>query len=260
MRDLPLLRIAGTGAALLLLACGPGCQTNSESSVEPAYVIGVTPLGMRLDPIIWGALTHFDIASVDGAPPHSKSRTSVPPGSHTITVDATSGWSGKANAISVTFVLKSGHTYMLRPSTFGDSTYLVVIDNDAGMVVARSEEQLPAPAPAPVAAAVAPAPPPPPPPKPDVVENNADGSLKTRGVSETDAQGRVVKYALYDGTGKLLSTDYSYYGTDGRLVRTDRRGAEGKLERVVVFFDTFAKVLDGAGNVIGTQDLPSAAR
>jgi len=257
MRDLPLLRIAGTGAALLLLACGPGCQTNSESSVEPAYVIGVTPLGMRLDPIIWGALTHFDIASVDGAPPHSKSRTSVPPGSHTITVDATSGWSGKANAISVTFVLKSGHTYMLRPSTFGDSTYLVVIDNDAGMVVARSE------APAPIAAApvAAAAPqPPPPPPKPDVVESNPDGSLKTRGVSETDTHGRVIKFTLYDGAGKVLSTNLSYYGSDGRLVREDHKDGDGRLEKVTVYFDTFAKILDRDGNVIGTEDLGAGAK
>jgi len=254
------MHIASLIAALLLVGLGTGCQSNSQESVEPAYIVGVTGLGMRLDPIIWGAITRFDIASVDGAPPRSKSRTTAPPGRHTIVIDATSGWSGKANSITVTLELKSGHTYLLRPSAFGGLAAAVVIDNDAGMVVARSEEQLPAPAPAPVAAAVAPAPPPPPPPKPDVVENNADGSLKTRGVSETDAQGRVVKYALYDGTGKLLSTDYSYYGTDGRLVRTDRRGAEGKLERVVVFFDTFAKVLDGAGNVIGTQDLPSAAR
>jgi hypothetical protein len=179
MRHLSLMKIAGSIAALLLVGLGTGCQTNSET-VEPAYIVGVTPLGMRLDPIIWGALTHFDIASVDGAPPHSKSRTSVPPGQHTIVVNATSGWSGKSNSISIPLALKSGHTYMLRPTTFGGLTYAVVIDNDAGMVVARSE------APAAVAAPV----PPPPPPKPDVVVSNPDGSLKTRGVSETSMTGR----------------------------------------------------------------------
>ena len=87
MRNLSLMKIAGSIAALLLVGLGTGCQTNSET-VEPAYIVGVTPLGMRLDPIIWGALTHFDIMSVDGAPPHSKSRTSIPPGQHTIVVNA----------------------------------------------------------------------------------------------------------------------------------------------------------------------------
>jgi hypothetical protein len=252
MRDHPLMKTAAAIVVLLGLGLGAGCQTSSGPAAEPAYVIGVTPLGMRLDPIIWGALTHFDIASVDGAPPHSKSRTSVPPGHHTVVVNATSGWSGQSNSIGVSFDLKSGHTYMLRPTTFGGLTYLIVIDNDAGMVVARSEG--PAPAAGPVAAA------PPPPPKPDVVENNPDGSLKTRGVSETDAHGRVIKYALYDPTGKLLSTDFSYYGPDGRLVRADHRNGDGGLEKVTVYFDTFAKVLDGGGNVIGTQDLPGGAK
>lgn len=245
MRDTPLLKMAQATAALLLLGLGAGCQSTSGTAEEPAFLVGVTPLGMRLDPLIWGALTHFDIASVDGAPPHSKSRTSVPPGHHTVVVEATSGWSGKSNVISVELDLKSGHTYLLRPSTFGGSTFLVVIDNDAGMVVARSESAAPAAAPAPVAA-------PPPPRKPDVVENNPDGSLKTRGVSETDSHGRVIKYTLYDGSGKLLSTDLSYYGSDGRLVRADHLGADGGLETVTVYFDTFVRVLDGKGNVIAT--------
>jgi hypothetical protein len=249
MRHLPLRNIAGPIAALLLVGLGTGCQTSPES-VEPAYIVGVTPLGMRLDPIIWGALTHFDIVSVDGAPPHSKSRTSVAPGQHTIVVDATSGWSGKSNSISIPIALKSGHTYMLRPTTFGGLTYAIVIDNDAGMVVARSE------APAAVAAPVAP----PPPPKPDVVVTNPDGSLKTRGVSEADAAGRVTKYSLYDATGKLLSTDYSYYDKDGRLVRADHHAGDGALEKVTVYFDSFAKVLDRDGNVIGSLDLPAGSR
>jgi YD repeat-containing protein len=243
------MKAAGVAAALLLLGLGAGCQT-AGTAEAPAYLVGVTPLGMRLDPIIWGALTHFDIASVDGVPPHSKSRTAVPPGHHTVVVDATSGWSGRANAITIAVDLKSDHTYLLRPSMFGGSTYLVVIDNDLGMVVARSEAP-----PQMVVAAAAPTPPPPPP-KPDVVENNPDGSLRTRGVSETDAHGRVIKYSLYDGAGKLLSTDLSYYGADGRLVRADHLGADGGLEKVTVYFDTFAKVLDRDGNVVGTQDLP----
>jgi YD repeat-containing protein len=251
------MKIAAAGAALLALGLGSGCQSNSETRAESAYVIGVTPLGMRLDPIIWGALTHFDIATVDGVPPEKKSRTAVPPGQHTIVVDATSGWSGKSSSLSVTLELKSGHTYMLRPSSFGGLTYLVVIDNDAGMVVARSEVAAVASA-APAASAATL--PPPPPPKPDVVENNADGSLKTRGVSETDAHGRVTKYSLYDGAGKLLSTDLSYYGGDGRLVRADHRGPDGGLEKVTVYFDTFAKVLDRDGNVIGTQNLGNGAK
>jgi YD repeat-containing protein len=243
------MKKAAAAAGLLLLGLGAGCQTSSDNSGPPAYLVGVTALGMRLDPIIWGALTHFDIVSVDGAPPHSKSRTSIPPGHHTVVVDATSGWSGKSNAISISCDFKPDHTYLLRPSMFGGSTYLIVIDNDAGMVVARSEAQAPA------APAAAPAAPPPPPPKPDVVISNPDGSLKTRGVSETDTHGRVVKYTLYDGAGRMLSTDLSYYGSDGRMVRADHLGADGGLEKVTVYFDTFAKVLDRDGTVVGTLDL-----
>jgi YD repeat-containing protein len=250
MRDLPLTKAAGVAAALLLLGLGAGCQTGAGTSEAPAYLVGVTALGMRLDPIIWGALTHFDIASVDGAPPHSKSRTSVPPGHHTIVVDATSGWSGRSNAITIAVDLKSDHTYLLRPSMFGGSTYLVVIDNDLGMVVARSE------APPQMLVTVAAPTPPPPPPKPDVVVSNLDGTLQSRGVSETDAQGRVTKYTLYDGTGKIISTDLSYYSPEGRLVRADHLGSHGGLEKVTVYFATFAKVLDRDGDVVGTQDLP----
>jgi hypothetical protein len=70
----------------------------------------------------------------------------------------------------------------------------------------------------------------------------------------------VIKYSLYDGTGKLLSTDYSYYDRDSRLVRADHHNADGALEKVTVYFDTFAKVLDRDGNVIGSLDLPAGSR
>lgn len=89
--------------------------------------------------------------------------------------------------------------------------------------------------------------------KPDFYAYNADGSVKIRGIYETDAKGRVTKYTAYDGTGKLLFTEIPYYAGDGRIIRGDHFDAHSKLEKVVVFFDAFAKVLDREGKVIGTQ-------
>jgi hypothetical protein len=266
MRKQPFASILGTTGALLLLGLAAGCQTNSGETAEPAYVVGVTPIGMRLDPIIWGTLTHFDIESVDGETPHSKSRVSVSPGEHTFVINAVSGWSGKSNSSSVTLKLVSGHTYLLRPTSFEGFTYVIVIDNDEGTVVFRPKLELArASAPAPVAAA-APAPAAsvpvaaPVPTKPDNVEYNPDGTMKTKGVYELDAKGRVTTYTVYDGLGVLQYTESSYYANDGRIVRTDRRDANGILERVVVYFDTFETILDRNGNVIGTQELTKSSK
>jgi hypothetical protein len=239
-------KLFAAALALASLVLVSGCQTGAENTVEPALILGVTPLGLRLDPIIWGTISHFDIASVDGVPPESKSRARVAPGPHTIVVHATSGWSGRANSTTVTVTLRSGHTYMLRPTTAGGLVYVIVLDNDLGMVVARSDT------PGEGSAALLDGPPPPAP-KPDVVETNVDGSLKTRGVSTTDGKGHVIKYTVYDGAGRTLSTQLSFYAPDGRLVRRDDRGADDKLEKVTVYFDTFSKVLDGNGNLLETS-------
>jgi hypothetical protein len=263
MQKLPFLKSLCAVSALLILGFSAGCQSESgEAEVEPAYVVGVTPIGMRLDPIIWGTLSHFDIVSVDGQPTSSKSRVNVPPGEHTLVINAVSGWSGKSNTSDVTFTLKSGHTYLLRPTNISGSIFVIVIDNDEGMVVFRPqvtvvEASATQAAPREVAA---PAPPPPAPKKPDSLEYNADGSLKTKSVYETDAKGRVTSETVYDGLGALQYTDYSYYADDGRVVRTDRRDASGLLERVVVYFDSFETILDRNGSVIGTQDLPKSSK
>ncbi len=246
MRDHPSPKLLAALLALFSLGLLSGCQTSSETAVEPALVLGVTPLGLRLDPIIWGTISHFDIASVDGTPPESKSRARVAPGPHTIVVHATSGWSGRANATTVTVTLRAGHTYMLRPTTAGGLVYVIVLDNDLGMVVARSDT--PGEGSATLLGG-----PPPPAPKPDVVETNVDGTLKTRGVSTTDTKGHVVKYVVYDGAGKALSTQLSFYAPDGRLVRRDDRDADDALQKVTVYFDTFSKVLDRNGNMIATE-------
>jgi len=89
--------------------------------------------------------------------------------------------------------------------------------------------------------------------KPDFYAYNSDGSVKIRGVYQTDTNGRVTKYTAYDGTGKVLFTEIPYYAGDGRIIRGDHLDAKGKLEKMVVYFDTFAKVLDREGRVIDTQ-------
>jgi hypothetical protein len=249
MQKLPLGKIASVVSVLFLAGFGAGCQTPGEAPVEPAYVVGATPLGMRLDPIIWGTIAHFDIVGVDGDAPKSKARVSVTPGQHTISISATGGFSGKTTSSSVDFNAKSGHTYLLRPTNIGGSIYAIVIDNDEGMVVFRPKLTVVATESVAVAS-------PPVPPKPDSLEFNADGSLKTKKSYKNDAKGRVITETVSSGAGVLLYKESYYYGYDGRLVRTDERGATGKLEKVVVYFDTFAKVLDGDGNVIGTEDAP----
>ena len=88
--------------------------------------------------------------------------------------------------------------------------------------------------------------------KPDFYAYNTNGTVKIRGVYQTDANGRVIKYTVCDGAGKLCYTEIPYYADDGRIIRSDHIGADGELERVVVYFDTFAKVLDREGKVIDT--------
>jgi hypothetical protein len=89
--------------------------------------------------------------------------------------------------------------------------------------------------------------------KPDFYAYNPDGSVKMRGVYQTDAKGRVVKYTVFDGAGRLQYTEVPYYAEDGRMIRADEFNARGNLAKVVVYFDNFTKVLDGDGKVIDTQ-------
>lgn len=91
--------------------------------------------------------------------------------------------------------------------------------------------------------------------KPDYITKIPDGSIKTRGVYEADEAGRVTKFTAYDGAGALLYTEIPFYSPDGRLIRGDRFDSSGKLQSVVVFFESFAKVLNEDGNVIDTQEI-----
>jgi hypothetical protein len=254
MEKLPRMKIASAAGALLLLGFSAGCQTAGEAPTEPAYVVGATPLSMRLDPIVWGTIAHFDIVAVDGDAPHSKARVSVTPGQHTITINAIGGFGGRENSATVDFKAESGHTYLLRPTSIGGLIFALVIDNDEGMVVFRPKLTITATSEGAVAYSAAPAPAPR---KADAVVFNANGSVKTKKVYQNDSKGRVVKETLYDGSGAVLSSVSYAYGPDGHLVQTQERGPDGKLQKVVVYFDTFTKTFDGDGNVIGTGNLPT---
>ncbi|HVW20423.1 MAG TPA: alpha/beta hydrolase [Opitutaceae bacterium] len=165
-------------AALLVLGSLAGCQSGDKPTAEPALVEGVSSVGMRLNPVVWGTIAHFDIVSIDGEPARSKVRDLVPPGHHTVVVHTVAGFSGRTNNATVTLDLRPNGTYMLRPTSIGGLVYAMVIDNDNGRVVFRPEVSVvaapatavpEAPAPA-VTAAAAPPPPapvmlaPPPPP------------------------------------------------------------------------------------------------
>lgn len=89
--------------------------------------------------------------------------------------------------------------------------------------------------------------------RPDFLAYNADGSVRLHGVYEADNTGRVTKYTVFDGGGKLRYTEIPYYAPDGRIIRADHRDANGKLTKVVVYFDKVAKVFDENGVLLESQ-------
>ncbi len=92
--------------------------------------------------------------------------------------------------------------------------------------------------------------------RPDVVARNSDGSIRSRGVYETNAAGQVTKYTLFDGTGNVQSVEVPFYGNDGKVVRADTYDRNGKLTAIAVYLIDYnqVKVLDPQGNVIRTTD------
>lgn len=174
------LRLGCLCATLGIAAFAGGCRSASdEETAEPAYVEGVSPVGMRLSPIVWGTISRFDIVSVDGKPSASKARALVPPGEHTIAIHTVAGFTGRENTATVTVDFRSGGTYMLRPTTIGGQVFAIVIDNDNGRVVFRPDlkvVQTVAPASAPTVAASAPPPPPAAAPAPSLAPVGASAS------------------------------------------------------------------------------------
>lgn len=138
----------------------------------------------------------------------------------------------------VTFIGRRGTGFFRQPWT---------LTVDGALLKNKKEPNPPLPPTAGVASEVTPAG------KPDFIAYNSDGSVKTRGVYQTDAKGRVMKYSLFDGAAKLRYVEVPYYADDGRIIRADHRDADGKLVKVVVYFEDFAKVMDGEGKVIDTQ-------
>ena len=86
--------------------------------------------------------------------------------------------------------------------------------------------------------------------KQDYITRNDDGTVKTRGVYETDETGRVTLFTVYDGEGALLYKEIPYYADDGRIIRGDRIDVSGALQEVVVFLKEGLVVLDAEGNFV----------
>lgn len=89
--------------------------------------------------------------------------------------------------------------------------------------------------------------------RPDFYARNPDGTVRLHGVYQTDPNGRVTKYTVYDGAEKLQYTEVPYYAPDGRIIRADHFGADGKLTKVVVYFDKVLKVFSPTGELLDTQ-------
>jgi hypothetical protein len=71
--------------------------------------------------------------------------------------------------------------------------------------------------------------------KPDFIQKDEKGEVTRRGVYTTDDSGYVIRYDLYDASGKLVETSVPYYSKDGRLLETRHYDASGKLTEVIVF-------------------------
>jgi len=85
---------------------------------------------------------------------------------------------------------------------------------------------------------------------PDFYTYNKDGSVKTRGVYDTDSKGQVIKFTVFDASGTVKYTEFPYYTNDGRIIRADHMNSSGTLEFAIVYFDDSATKLDSHGKFI----------
>ena len=90
--------------------------------------------------------------------------------------------------------------------------------------------------------------------KPDCYTYNKDGSVKTRGVYNTDATGTVIKFTVFNGSGTVKYTEIPYYSDAGRIIRADHLNPSGTLEFTIVYFDDTSTKLDSHGKFI--ESLP----
>ena len=92
----------------------------------------------------------------------------------------------------------------------------------------------------------------------EFVTSNPDGSIKTKGKYTRNAEGRVIRFDVFDGRGNPLYSEILYHTEDGRIIRADRIKADGSLSQVVVYLKDKAVVLDPSGKIIETQGFSQA--
>ena len=95
--------------------------------------------------------------------------------------------------------------------------------------------------------------------KPDYITKNGDGSIRTRGVYDTDKTGRVTSFTVCDAKGELLYKEVPYYADDGRIIRADRFNNSGKLELVIVYLEDSLTILDASGKFLRTEAFSQSA-
>ena len=87
----------------------------------------------------------------------------------------------------------------------------------------------------------------------EYITKNPDGSIKTNGKYTRDSKGKVIRFDVADGQGNLLYSEVPYYTEDGRIIRADRLLPDGTLDRIVVYLQETAVILDTTGTVVDKQ-------
>ena len=87
----------------------------------------------------------------------------------------------------------------------------------------------------------------------EYVTKNPDGSIKTKGRYIRDLEGKVIRFDVADSQDKPLYSEIPYYAQDGRIIRADRLLPDGTLDKIVVYLEDTAVILDTSGQVVDRQ-------
>jgi len=88
----------------------------------------------------------------------------------------------------------------------------------------------------------------------EYITKNPDGSIKTKGKYTRDSEGKVIRFDVADGQGRPLYSEIPYYAEDGRIIRADRLLPDGTLDKIVVYLQDTAVILDTTGKVVDRQN------
>lgn len=87
----------------------------------------------------------------------------------------------------------------------------------------------------------------------EYITKNPDGLIKTKGKYTRDSEGKVIRFDVADGQGKPLYSEIPYYAEGGRIIRADRLLPDGTLDKIVVYLQDTAVILDATGKMVDKQ-------